>query len=71
MEWKTLLAYITGSVDQELLGLMVQQGWFRMVLPERPPGTDAMSEADLTTFVTRDAMIGVAKVAAPRVGGGA
>jgi nitrile hydratase len=42
-----------------------------MVLPERPPGTEAMREADLATLVTRDAMIGVAKVAAPRVGGGA
>ena len=41
-----------------------------MVLPERPPGTEALSEADLATLVTRDAMIGVAKVAAPRVGGG-
>ena len=41
-----------------------------LVLPERPPGTESMSEADLATLVTRDAMIGVAKVAAPRVGGG-
>ena len=30
-----------------------------------------MSEADLATLVTRDAMIGVAKVASPREGGGA
>ena len=42
-----------------------------MVLPERPPGTEAMREADLATLVTRDAMIGVAKVASLRVGGGA
>jgi nitrile hydratase len=42
-----------------------------LVLPERPPGTEAMREAALATLVTRDAMIGVAKVAAPRVGGGA
>jgi len=42
-----------------------------LVLPERPPGTESMSEADLALLVTRDAMIGVAKVAAPRVGGGA
>lgn len=42
-----------------------------LVLPERPPGTEAMSEADLAMLVTRDAMIGVAKVAAPHVGGGA
>src|SRR5262249_25468926 len=28
-----------------------------LVLPERPKGTEAMSEADLATLVTRDAMI--------------
>ncbi len=39
------------------------------VLPERPKGTELMSEADLATLVTRDAMIGVAKVATPGVGG--
>ena len=39
------------------------------VLPERPNGTDSMSEADLATLVTRDSMIGVAKVATPVVGG--
>jgi nitrile hydratase subunit alpha len=42
-----------------------------MVLPERPRGTESMSEADLAALVTRDAMVGVAKVASPRVGGGA
>jgi nitrile hydratase len=42
-----------------------------LVLPERPKGTESMREADLARLVTRDAMIGVAKVAAPRVGGGA
>ena len=42
-----------------------------LVLPERPLGTESMSEADLTTLVTRDAMIGVAKVPSPRAGGGA
>src|SRR5262249_8583432 len=36
-----------------------------LVLPERPPGTEGMSEADLAALVTRDAMIGVAKVRAP------
>jgi nitrile hydratase len=39
------------------------------VLPERPEGTESMSEADLAKLVTRDAMIGVAKVASPSVGG--
>jgi nitrile hydratase len=33
-----------------------------LVLPERPAGTEGMSEAELAEIVTRDAMIGVAKV---------
>jgi len=37
-----------------------------LVLPERPPGTDGMSEDELATLVTRDAMIGVARVKGPR-----
>ena len=37
-----------------------------MVLPERPTGTDRMNEAQLADLVTRDSMIGVAKVAAPQ-----
>jgi nitrile hydratase len=36
-----------------------------MVLPQRPPGTDHLSEDELAGLVTRDAMIGVAQVAAP------
>ncbi len=36
-----------------------------MVLPERPAGTEHLSEAELAALVTRDAMIGVAKVQAP------
>jgi nitrile hydratase len=39
-----------------------------LVLPERPAGTEALSEEQLSELVTRDAMIGVAKVAAPRGG---
>lgn len=35
-----------------------------MVLPERPEGTEQMREAELASLVTRDAMIGVAKVIA-------
>jgi nitrile hydratase len=31
------------------------------VVPERPPGTDGLSEAELTRLVTRDSMIGVAR----------
>lgn len=33
-----------------------------LVLPERPPGTDGLSEAQLAELVTRDSMIGVTKV---------
>ncbi len=42
-----------------------------LVLPERPAGTENMTEAELAEIVTRDSMIGVAKVAAPQPGGGA
>ena len=35
-----------------------------MVLPERPEGTEHLSEDELIPLVTRDAMIGVAKVKA-------
>jgi nitrile hydratase subunit alpha len=36
-----------------------------LVLPERPPGTESMSEQELAALVTRDAMVGVRKVVAP------
>ena len=36
-----------------------------MVLPERPEGTDNMSEEELAQLITRDSMIGVAKIDAP------
>ena len=39
-----------------------------LVLPERPPGTDHLSEDTLAALVTRDAMVGVAKVLPPREG---
>lgn len=35
-----------------------------MVLPERPSGTENMSEAELAQLVTRDAMIGIVQVTA-------
>lgn len=37
-----------------------------MVLPERPPGTEHLDESQLTSLVTRDALIGVARAQAPR-----
>lgn len=36
-----------------------------LVLPERPAGTENLSEEQLAELVTRDAMVGVAKVAPP------
>jgi nitrile hydratase len=36
-----------------------------MVLPRRPAGTEPLSEAELVPLITRDALIGVAEVAAP------
>ncbi len=36
-----------------------------MVLPERPAGTEQMSEDELAALVTRDAMVGVAVAGAP------
>ena len=42
-----------------------------LVLPERPAGTEDMTEAELAEIVTRDSMIGVTKVPSPRTGDGA
>ncbi len=39
-----------------------------LVLLERPSGTEKMSEAELAALVTRDAMVGVAKVTTQREG---
>jgi nitrile hydratase subunit alpha len=39
-----------------------------LVLPERPVGTDGMTEEQLAALVTRDSMIGTALVAAPGPG---
>jgi nitrile hydratase len=37
-----------------------------LVLPERPAGTEGWSEEQLASLVTRDAMVGVAKVPPPK-----
>ena len=37
-----------------------------LVLPERPPGTEGMTEEQLAALVTRNSMVGVAKVSRPR-----
>jgi len=39
-----------------------------LVLPERPAGTAQLSEEQLAALVTRDAMVGVGKVALPQAG---
>ena len=39
-----------------------------LVLPERPAGTEKLSEEELAALVTRDSMIGVAKVKQPPMG---
>ena len=36
-----------------------------MVLPERPEGTDDLTEEELVKLITRDSMIGVAKAKSP------
>ena len=40
-----------------------------LVLPERPAGTESLNEEQLAALVTRDAMVGVARVAPPEAGG--
>ena len=41
-----------------------------LVLPERPAGTEGMDEEALAALVTRDSMVGVARLAAPGDAGG-
>jgi nitrile hydratase subunit alpha len=42
-----------------------------LVLPERPAGTEGMSEEALAALVTRDAMVGVGKVSLSKLGSAA
>ena len=39
-----------------------------LVLPERPPGTEGLTEEQLADLITRDAMVGTAKVDAGKAG---
>src|SRR5215472_18029367 len=39
-----------------------------LVLPERPPGTENLGEEELAALITRDAMIGVAKITLQKTG---
>jgi nitrile hydratase subunit alpha len=54
---------ITPSVEVRVWDSSAEMRY--LVLPERPQGTAAMSEAELASIVTRDALIGVARVTAP------
>jgi nitrile hydratase len=40
-----------------------------LVLPERPAGTEGLAEDELVSLITRDSMVGVAKVSGPDKGG--
>ena len=42
-----------------------------LVLPQRPSGSEALSEAQLAALVTRDSMIGTGLAMAPAIGEGA
>jgi nitrile hydratase subunit alpha len=42
-----------------------------LVLPERPAGTEQLSEEQLAALVTRDAMVGVGKITLSQTGGAA
>jgi nitrile hydratase len=52
---------LAGDVEVRVWDSTAEQRY--MVLPERPPGTESMGEAELALLVTRDAMVGVAKLA--------
>jgi nitrile hydratase len=55
---------LADSVEIRVWDSSAQIRWF--VLPERPAGTDSLSEAELAALVTPEAMMGVAKVFAPQ-----
>lgn len=40
-----------------------------LVLPERPAGTEGLTENELASLITRDSMVGVAKLPRPATGG--
>ncbi|HUY28152.1 MAG TPA: nitrile hydratase subunit alpha [Candidatus Binataceae bacterium] len=54
---------IPGEVEVRVWDSSAEQRY--IVIPQRPAGSEALSEADLAELVTRDSMIGVAKIAAP------
>ena len=58
---------LPGDVEVRVWDSTAEQRY--LVLPERPAGTENLSEDALAELVTRDAMIGVAKVMPPQQGG--
>ena len=56
---------IDDSVEIRVWDSSAQIRWF--VLPERPPGTERLSETELAALVTPEAMMGVARVNAATV----
>jgi len=59
-EWGTELG---ADVEVKVVDSSSEVRYF--VLPERPAGTESMSQEELAGLVTRDNMVGVTKVAAP------
>ena len=57
---------LVGDVEVRVWDSTAEQRY--LVLPERPAGTGKLNEEALAALVTRDAMIGVAKVAPPAGG---
>jgi nitrile hydratase len=53
------------SEDTEVIVLDSTADLRYLVLPQRPAGTDGMSEEELAALVTRDSMIGVSHALAP------
>ena len=61
-EWGTALG---DDVEVKVVDSSSEVRYF--VLPERPAGTESMSEEELAALVTRDNMVGVTRVAGPEV----
>jgi len=66
-EPRTLLAEMGLQLDEDVeitvWDSSAENRYF--ILPERPDGTDSMSEQELAQLVTREAMVGVAVVGSP------
>jgi nitrile hydratase len=54
---------VPDEVEVRVYDVTAEERYF--VLPERPPGTDDLGEAELAALVTRDSMIGVERLAGP------